>query len=71
MLKKVEARCKRCRREFYKRRTEQEFVEKASKKTPQGLPHGEALPMALFPQSKQKPAKHLLTRIWGLSFESR
>ena len=31
MLKKVEAKCKRCRREFYKRRTEQEFCSAQSR----------------------------------------
>ena len=49
MLKKVETKCKRCKKEFCKKRTEQEFcsasmpecgVEKASKKTPQGYPTG-------------------------------
>jgi hypothetical protein len=60
MLKKVEAKCKRCEKEFCKKRTEQEFCQlnvgtrrgKKPRKTPKGTP-GEALLMALFLQQIQ------------------
>jgi hypothetical protein len=45
MLKKVEAKCKRCKKEFYKKRSEQEFCS--------ALPHAEALLTALFVQVNQ------------------
>ena len=61
MLEKVEARCERCGNEFCRKiragillsAMPECVVEKASKKTPQGLPHGEALLTALFLQLKQ------------------
>ena len=49
MLKKVEAKCKRCKKDFYKKRTEQEFCsaqcwnaawKKPRKRRLQGIPRG-------------------------------
>jgi hypothetical protein len=44
-------------------------MEKASKEAPQGLPHGEALLMALFLQQIQEPAKHPIPLILECWFE--
>jgi hypothetical protein len=60
MLKKVEAKCKRCKKDFYKKRTEQEFCSahagmqrgKSLEKDALRVPHG-ALQMSLFPQVNQ------------------
>jgi hypothetical protein len=56
---KVEARCKRCRRDFYKRRTEQEFCSaqcrNASWKKPQKRRLKGTMLMALFLQVNQQP----------------
>jgi hypothetical protein len=46
-------------------------VEKASKKAPQGLPHGEALLVALFPQLEQRPANHPKPLIGALLSERK
>ena len=79
MLKKVETKCKRCKSEFCKKRTEQEFFQrnagtrrgKSLEKIASRVPHGEALLMALFLQLEQTPAKHRLPLIWGLLSERK
>jgi hypothetical protein len=76
MLKKVEAKCKRCKKEFCKERTEQAYCSAECRKAAwNGSKKRRLMPShsktALFPQSKQRPARHPLPVIWALSFESR
>ena len=82
MLKKFEAKCKRCRKEFCRKRTEQELllgsVQKSRLEQPQKASlkasrrgYWEASKMALFLQQKQVPANHPIPLIWGLLFERR
>jgi hypothetical protein len=66
MLKKVEAKCKRCGNAFFKKRTDHEFCKEECRNAawkkprkrrlkgyPTGIPHGEALLTALFVQVNQ------------------
>src|SRR6476620_12012347 len=69
MLKKVETKCKRCNKEFCRKRIEQEFCsaqcrnaawKKPRKRRLKGTPLG-SVAMALFLQLKQRPANDLGT----------
>ena len=80
MLKKVETKCKRCKKEFCKKRTEQEFCsakcrnaawKKPRKRRLKGTPRGS---VANGPFSSIKISSlqtHPLPLIWGLLSERR